>query len=109
MRGAVMDQASRLRGAVQDLKAETTKLTVRNERMKKGARVRNPIRVISVTSGNGGVGKTHVVANLALALCRLKKRVLIFDADLGLANMDVMLGLNPRYTIQDVLSGEKRI
>jgi flagellar biosynthesis protein FlhG len=104
-----MDQASRLRGAVQDLQAETTKPTLRNERMKKGARVRNPIRVISVTSGKGGVGKTHVVANLALALCRLKKRVLIFDADLGLANMDVMLGLNPRYTIQDVLSGEKRI
>lgn len=70
---------------------------------------RNPIRVISVTSGKGGVGKTYVVANLALALCRMKKRVLILDADLGLANMDVMLGLNPRYTIQHVLKGEKRL
>jgi flagellar biosynthesis protein FlhG len=70
---------------------------------------RNPIRVISVTSGKGGVGKTNVVANLALALCRMEKRVLILDADLGLANMDVMLGLNPRYTIQHVLKGEKRL
>jgi len=67
------------------------------------------IRVISVTSGKGGVGKTSVVANLALALCRMDKRVLILDADLGLANMDVMLGLNPRYTIQNVLKREKRI
>ncbi len=70
---------------------------------------RRPIRVISVTSGKGGVGKTHVVANLALALCRMEKRVLILDADLGLANMDVMLGLSPRYTIQHVLQGEKRL
>jgi flagellar biosynthesis protein FlhG len=77
--------------------------------MRKGTQPRNPIRVISVTSGKGGVGKTNVVANLALALCRMKKRVLILDADLGLANMDVMLGLNPRYTIQNVLSGEKKI
>jgi len=67
------------------------------------------IRVISVTSGKGGVGKTSVVANLALALCRMNKRVLILDADLGLANMDVMLGLNPRYTIQNVLRREKKI
>jgi len=69
----------------------------------------NRIRVISVTSGKGGVGKTSVVANLALALCRMSKRVLILDADLGLANMDIMLGLNPRYSISHVLKGEKRL
>jgi flagellar biosynthesis protein FlhG len=77
--------------------------------MKRQTQSRNTIRVISVTSGKGGVGKTSVVANLALALCRMKKRVLILDADLGLANMDVMLGLNPRYTIQNVLTREKKI
>jgi flagellar biosynthesis protein FlhG len=77
--------------------------------MKRPNQSRNTIRVISVTSGKGGVGKTHVVANLALALCRMKKRVLILDADLGLANMDVMLGLNPRYTIQHVLNREKKL
>lgn len=63
--------------------------------------------VIAVTSGKGGVGKTNAVANLALALRGMAKRVLILDADLGLANMDVMLGLNPRYTIQHVLKREK--
>jgi flagellar biosynthesis protein FlhG len=67
------------------------------------------IRVISVTSGKGGVGKTSVTANLAVALCKMGKRVLILDADLGLANMDVILGLSPRYTIKHVLRGEKNI
>jgi flagellar biosynthesis protein FlhG len=67
------------------------------------------IRVISVTSGKGGVGKTNIVANLAEAIQSLKKRVLILDADLGLANMDIMLGLNPRYTINHVLKGEKSL
>jgi flagellar biosynthesis protein FlhG len=104
-----MDQANRLRGEVLDLKTEAVKLALRNNRTKQGPPPRNPIRVISFTSGKGGVGKTHVVANLALALCRMRKRVLILDADLGLANMNVMLGLNPRYTIQNVLNGEKRI
>ena len=69
----------------------------------------NRMRVISVTSGKGGVGKTTVVANLAQALCNMGKRVLILDADLGLGNMDVMLGLNPRYTISHVLKEEKRL
>lgn len=67
------------------------------------------IRVISVTSGKGGVGKTNIVANLAEAIQDMKKRVLILDADLGLANMDIMLGLNPRYTINHVLRGEKSL
>ena len=67
------------------------------------------VRVISVTSGKGGVGKTNVVANLAQALSHSGKRVLILDADLGLANMDVLLGLNPRFTLQHVLRGEKRL
>ena len=68
-----------------------------------------PIRVISVTSGKGGVGKTNVVANLALAFRKMSKKVLVLDADLGLANMDVLLGLNPRYTVSDVLRGEKKL
>lgn len=67
------------------------------------------VRVISVTSGKGGVGKTNVVANLALALTQSDKKVLILDADLGLGNMDVLLGLNHRYSIQHVLTGEKRL
>jgi flagellar biosynthesis protein FlhG len=66
-------------------------------------------RVISVTSGKGGVGKTNVVANLALALARRGQRVLILDADLGLANLDVLLGLSSRYNIRHVLAGEKSL
>src|SRR5208337_874731 len=64
-------------------------------------------RVISVSSGKGGVGKTNVVANLALAFTQLSKKVLVLDADLGLANMDVLLGLNPQYTLEHLFDGEK--
>lgn len=61
-------------------------------------------RVLAVTSGKGGVGKSNIVANLGLALSFLGSRVLLIDADLGLANLDILLGLAPRYTVQDVLS-----
>lgn len=64
------------------------------------------VKVISVTSGKGGVGKTSVVANLAFALTRIGKRVLVLDADIGLGNLDVMLGLTPRYNLQHVINGE---
>jgi len=64
-------------------------------------------RVISVTSGKGGVGKTNIVGNLAVAFRRLGKRVLILDGDLGLANIDIIFGLNPAYNIKHVISGEK--
>ncbi len=67
------------------------------------------VRVISVTSGKGGVGKTNCVVNLAIMLSRMGRRVLIFDADLGLCNLDVMLGLSPRYNIKHVLRGEKTL
>ncbi len=62
-------------------------------------------QVVAVSSGKGGVGKTNVVANLAVALARAGKRVLVLDADLGLGNLDVLLGLVPQYTIEHVLSG----
>jgi len=66
-------------------------------------------RVISVCSGKGGVGKTNVVANLAFAFAQLSKKVLVLDADLGLANMDVLLGLNPQYTLEHLFDGDKRL
>ena len=66
-------------------------------------------RVIAVTSGKGGVGKTNVVANLAVELARAGKRVLVLDADLGLGNIDVLLGLVPRHTLEHVLSGARRL
>ena len=68
-----------------------------------------PISVIAVTSGKGGVGKTSVAVNLAVGLSRSGKSVLLFDADLGLANVDVALGLKPAVDISHVLSGERKL
>jgi flagellar biosynthesis protein FlhG len=67
------------------------------------------VQVIAVTSGKGGVGKTNVTVNLALAMRRAGKRVLILDADLGLGNLDVLLGLVPEFTLEHVFSGRKRL
>ncbi|MDG2307735.1 MAG: flagellar motor switch protein FliN [Candidatus Binatia bacterium] len=63
-------------------------------------------RAIAVSSGKGGVGKTNVVANLAVALARRGQRVIVLDADLGLANLDTLLGLHPRATMRHVIHGE---
>jgi flagellar biosynthesis protein FlhG len=65
--------------------------------------------VIAITSGKGGVGKTNFTANLAWQLRQLRRRVMILDADLGLANIDIVLGLAPQYNISHVLAGEKRL
>ena len=66
-------------------------------------------RVIAVTSGKGGVGKTSIVANLGYAFTKLGKKVLILDADLGLGNLDVLLGLAPKYNLSHVIMEEKSI
>jgi len=66
-------------------------------------------RVIAVTSGKGGVGKTSIVGNLGYAFTKLGKKVLILDADLGLGNLDVLLGLAPKYNLSHVILGEKTI
>lgn len=63
-------------------------------------------RIIAITSGKGGVGKTFVSANLAAALTRRSQRVLVLDADLGLANLDVVLNLHPKVTLHDVFTGK---
>lgn len=65
-----------------------------------------PVQVIAVTGGKGGVGKTCVSVNLATALARDGKRVLVLDGDLGLANVDVLLGVTPRFTLEHVISGQ---
>jgi flagellar biosynthesis protein FlhG len=71
--------------------------------------VPRPVKVIAVASGKGGVGKTNITVNLGVALATQGKQVLLLDADLGLANIDVMLGLHPQYNLQHVLNGSKTL
>lgn len=86
------DQASRLRDLAQGQVPESTLFNC---------------RVVAITSGKGGVGKTNVVAGLAVSLARLRQRVIVLDADFGLANLDILLGLSPKYTLEHVLRGER--
>jgi flagellar biosynthesis protein FlhG len=82
-----MDQAGRLR-----------KLVYR--------RLEERSRVIAIASGKGGVGKTNIALNLGLILARQGLRTLLFDADLGLANVDILMGLVPRYSLKEVIGGQ---
>jgi len=70
---------------------------------------KKPVQVIAVASGKGGVGKTNVSTNLALALVAAGKHVLLMDADLGLANVDLLLGLHAPYNLSHVISGERTL
>jgi flagellar biosynthesis protein FlhG len=100
-----VDQASSLRKIISNKALETQRRsTLRNP---SGQVFDSPHRVISVTSGKGGVGKTNIVGGLALALTEIGHKVLILDADLGLANIDIIFGVHPKYNIGHVLSGEK--
>ena len=69
----------------------------------------HPVRVIAVTGGKGGVGKTNVAVNLGMAMAHSGKKVMIMDADLGLANIDVMLGLHPQANLHHVITGERTL
>ncbi|MBL7179782.1 MAG: MinD/ParA family protein [Pseudomonadota bacterium] len=102
-----MDQATNLRRIVKAESGKFRKLKTPGENRSFSAT--NIPTVIAVTSGKGGVGKTNVVGNLAVAYQQMGNRVLIFDADLGLANIDIIFGINPRFTIEDVIKGEKEL
>lgn len=88
-----MDQAQQLRNMVK----------LKNQQPTANA------RVITVTSGKGGVGKSNVAVNLAVCLRRMGKRVIIFDADFGLANVEVMFGAVPKYNLSDLIYRGKKI
>ena len=87
--------------------AESLRRTIRPT--KRTSSMKGITRVISFTSGKGGVGKTQTTVNTAIALARKGKSVLLLDADLGLANVNVLLGIQPKYTLQDVFSGKKSL
>ena len=89
MERAVAEQAQKLREFVQKSQGQA--------------------RVVAVTSGKGGVGKTSTSVNLAIALAQRKHKVVLMDADLGLANVEVLLGLNSLYNLQHVIDGEKSV
>jgi flagellar biosynthesis protein FlhG len=99
------DQADKLRQAISNLKLKqaASKANAADEAKIKTA------RVITVTSGKGGVGKTNITANMALAMSELGLRVIILDADLGLANIDVLFGIIPKFTLVDVIKNRKNI
>ena len=71
--------------------------------------VTGAVQVIAVTGGKGGTGKTTIAVNLATALAQAGRRVLLLDGDLGLASVDVLLGLTPTHTLEQVVSGEVRL
>ena len=84
-----MDQAERLRNIIKKQELPEMKKPV--------------AKVITVTSGKGGVGKSSISVNLAIQLSRMGKRVVIFDADFGLANIEIMLGLHPKFNLADMM------
>lgn len=100
------NQAASLREAVRKkkLEAELAHAPLNMPRVPEGE-LRKAPHTLAVTSGKGGVGKTLVTVNMAINLARQGKKVLVMDADLGLANIDVVLGLTPKYTVQDVMDG----
>ncbi len=87
-----MDQADKLRQLVQQKSAP-----------------RKVARVITVTSGKGGVGKSSLSVNLAIQFSRMGKKVIVFDADFGLANIEIMLGIRPQYNLADLMFRGKNL
>lgn len=94
------DQAEKLRSMAQSIKNKI------EADMIKGFK---HTRVIAVTSGKGGVGKTNLALNLAIAMAQSGLRVVLFDADMGLANVDIIMGLTPKYNLYHVIRKEKEI
>ncbi len=94
-----MDQASSLRKIVKENKIKE----IKNKKFEKQP------KIFAITSGKGGVGKSNVVGNVAVALSKQGKKVLILDGDLGLANIDILFSIAPEYDLSHLISGEKQL
>jgi flagellar biosynthesis protein FlhG len=97
------DQAEKLREIINDIKSYSKQPAGTSTNAAKEA------RVITITSGKGGVGKTNLTVNLAIKLAQMGKRIIIIDADLGLANVDVIMGRMSKYNLSDVIKNDKDI
>ncbi len=104
-----MDQASLLRQIKREAKKTADRPPVKSRKPREDRSPEAGVRVIAVTSGKGGVGKTQISANLACGLAKLGKKTLLLDADMGLANVDIILGLTPQYNLHHVLQGRKTL
>ena len=82
---------------------------LRNVIKKQNQRTKKPARIITVTSGKGGVGKSNIAVNLAVQFQRMGLKTIIFDADIGLANVEVMFGTIPKYSLNDLIYHDKEI
>jgi flagellar biosynthesis protein FlhG len=101
------DQAEKLREIMKRKKDGTG--STRASSSKSNVKSADKARVITVTSGKGGVGKTNLSVNMALAFARLGRKVVVMDADLGLANVNVMLNMIPKYNLYHVIKKQKTI
>lgn len=89
--------------------AQSLKRSIEEYKKKKQARAQRQTRVFAVTSGKGGVGKTNFSVNLAIALREMGNNVVVLDADLGMANVDVIIGVIPKLSLYDVIFNNKEI
>lgn len=105
----MVDQAEKLRELVRSRVGDSLPEAAVRLSEKNLGQVERRARVITVTSGKGGVGKTSVATNLAIELALQGRKVTIFDADLSLANIDVLLGLRPRFNLNHVINGERTL
>lgn len=96
----MMDQAEKLRTMARSIKTR-----IESDMLKGLQRT----RIVVVTSGKGGVGKTNIALNLAITLSELGKKIILLDADMGLANVDIILGLVPKYNLYHVIKREKEL
>lgn len=105
-----MDQAAALRNLMDETRRPTAVVDPTGDRLPNGeAAPTSGPRLLAVTSGKGGVGKSNVSVNLGLCLARMGRRTWLWDVDLGLGNADILLGVSPRYDLGHVVFGDRTL